>query len=231
MNRILVLPDIHLKFDRAERIIAAEGADSVICLGDVFDDFGDTPEQNKAAAEWLKNSLNKKNRIHLMGNHDLHYAKPNAFTICSGFTWEKHEVISTVLTKADWRKLRWFHLHKNFLFAHAGLTKQLFDGSVNWDLWRFLKRETTEANKALEKGNTHWVFRAGYSRGGSTPFGGLTWCDWGEFTPLDGIRQICGHTPGLGVRMKGDNICLDTHLNHYLIVKGRAVEIKSYADL
>ncbi len=39
----LILPDLHLKVEQADKIIKHVGADKIICVGDVFDDFGDNP--------------------------------------------------------------------------------------------------------------------------------------------------------------------------------------------
>jgi hypothetical protein len=70
--------------------------------------------------------------------------------------------------------------------------------------------------------------------------GGLVWCDFREFTPIPGLNQIFGHTPGnLGTTKRGQasiNICLDTcgrvaGVRHYLVIDGhtgdRQIEIKN----
>ena len=49
----LIIPDIHLQWNRADRIIQRENCDRVWLLGDYFDDYGDTVAQVEQACEWL----------------------------------------------------------------------------------------------------------------------------------------------------------------------------------
>ncbi len=49
----LIIPDIHLQWNRADRIIQQENCDRVWLLGDYFDDYGDTVAQAEQAREWL----------------------------------------------------------------------------------------------------------------------------------------------------------------------------------
>ena len=84
-RHVLIIPDIHLKWERVNRVINHVGADEIIFLGDYFDDFNDTPEQVDEMVSWLEHSAKQPNRIHLFGNHDMHYAFSDAGFQCSGF--------------------------------------------------------------------------------------------------------------------------------------------------
>jgi len=207
MPNILVIPDIHHKTRMADAILDApteHHIDYIVFLGDYFDDFGDTPAISARTAEWLKESLGKPNRIHLMGNHDLHYRywrheyMRNPYT---GWTSEKARAINDVLTPGDWDKLKWFHHEPagNWLFSHAGLHPDMLpplnsdDGEPN--VCDALATACARATRALELGGRHPLFRAGLARGGKQAVGGIVWLDWhSEFVPFH-FHQVVGHTP------------------------------------
>jgi len=93
--KIMIIPDIHTKFGIAETIIERENPDNVVFLGDYFDSFDDSLEVTEQTALWLKDSLEKKNRIHLLGNHDLSYLYPDTHP-CSGYSVGKLWTIKKV---------------------------------------------------------------------------------------------------------------------------------------
>lgn len=213
----LILPDIHHKCERAERIIKSEGADEVILLGDYFDDFNDTPEQVTETCEWLSMSVNKPNRIHLFGNHDTHYAYNYGTFKCSGFEQWKKFIVDDTVPRDVWEKLKWFHVLDNtWLITHAGLhntyiPKEIIpllsfhkDRPLFFNkLENFLNEEIEEGFKSAANNIPHWILNAGACRGGRQRFGGITWCDFQqELSPFIGLNQICGHTPNRTVRWK-----------------------------
>jgi len=229
---LLIIPDIHNKIDRAETIIKNAGADKVIFLGDYFDDFGDSHIDARKTAKWLKESLNKENRIHLWGNHDVCYAFPNnPYTRCTGFTESKNKAVQEELTEKEWSKLKFFHFEQGFLFTHAGLHSSYFPEN-NEDIDVFLNKESDYAFRLLKKNKSHYFFRAGYSRGGQIPFGGIIWCDFlREFIPNDNAKQIFGHTPQRIPTLKGNSLCIDTHLMHYAKVQNNVASYYEYKNL
>ena len=123
MNKItLIIPDLHLKWKQAEKIIASVGADEIILLGDYFDDFNDDPASVKETCEWLEASVAKPNRIHLFGNHDQHYAYPYRSFQCSGYAQWKYFIIHDSINPKLWDKVKWFHfLDNRWLLCHGGL--------------------------------------------------------------------------------------------------------------
>lgn len=198
--KTVIIPDIHLKTSFATRIINSEGADEVVLLGDVFDNYDDSPEENKRAAEWLNNILDDNRIIYLHSNHDCNYIGNNLDTACKGYTREKKTAIRSVLRSDIRSKVRYFHISQNVLFSHGGLHNSHIPYLINNDglnaISEFLNSEIKYADRYLyDRIGKHWIFEAGYCRSGRAPFGGLLWSDfYREFTHVKGLTQICGHT-------------------------------------
>lgn len=205
--RILILSDLHLRHHAAEELISKVEHDKVIFLGDYFDQFNDSPIQNQEAAQWLKESLTKENRIHLWGNHDIHYGLSSQFA-CSGYEQPKDYAINQVMQAEDWKKLKFWHYEDGFFFSHGGFKYQLFKGICSRQHFSTnLVNNTPE--KVLEVLNAEWMYAAnqlagnmwpvllapGMSRGGDFQHGGLLWCDVNEFHPIPNFNQVFGHTP------------------------------------
>jgi len=202
----LIIPDLHHRWEQAEKIISRVGADEIIFLGDYFDDFDDTPEMMMETCEWFEASVKKPNRIHLFGNHDIHYAYAYRTFECSGYTQWKYFIAQDNVSREAWDKLKWYHfLDDRWLLTHAGLHKFNVPGSIlkfRTDRPKFIKEiseyldhEAREGFKLAATNQGSWIFNAGHSRGGNQRVGGITWCDFGEFFPVRGINQIFGHTP------------------------------------
>ncbi len=198
----LILPDIHHKVDRADKIIQHVGADEVICLGDAFDDFDDTPEMVSHTAEWFVDFVNKPNHIFIGGNHDWHYAYDIPHLRCSGYEQWKSFIINDVVSKRDWEKMKFYHfLDGKWLLSHGGLHKFHLPKKIaelHADRPKFMNELeaylTEESYKAFREDS--WFLHAGHSRGGIQRVGGLTWCDHNqEMYPIIGLHQIYGHSP------------------------------------
>ena len=106
---ILVAPDIHLKHHLVEEFLKSVTYEKIIFLGDYFDDFHDDPYQNETTAKWLKRSIKKSDRVHLIGNHDLPYMFNGEGYFCSGYTNVKNKFINEVIKRPDWKKLKLYH--------------------------------------------------------------------------------------------------------------------------
>ena len=117
----LIVPDIHLRWRLVDGLIQDVGADHIIFLGDFFDQFNDTADQNRRQAVWLQGQLKLPNRTFLWGNHDLHYAHPSIHTECSGYSEGKCQAINEVMSSADWRRFQWHCWQDGWLISHAGL--------------------------------------------------------------------------------------------------------------
>lgn len=202
----LIIPDVHHKWATAEKIIALVPHDEVIFLGDYFDDFGDDPQMVRATAEWLTRSVELPNRIHLFGNHDVHYAFPCRTFRCSGYEQWKYLMIQDMVSRKVWDKLNWYHiLDGTWLLTHAGLHKRNLPKDIQAlhkkrpeflkRIGEYLDEELMHGFRAAADNKPHWIFNAGKSRGGVVPVGGITWCDFlREFHPIQGLHQMVGHT-------------------------------------
>jgi hypothetical protein len=196
MNELLVIGDIHNKIALADSYLRRFPDTPVIFMGDYFDDFGDDPSIARDTALWLKDSLSKPNRIHLIGNHDLPYMV-NGGVICPGWSREKNEAVNEILGPEDWDKFKFLHFDKGYYFSHAGLTMQWFGRPVDDTL------DYSHVEKVLE---TSWnnlkagmqcepIWAADKWRGGWHDIGGLLWCDWRALQHIEGVNQVVGHTP------------------------------------
>ena len=224
MKRTLIIPDVHTRFKVAEALIARENPDKTIFLGDYFDAFGDDAETAAQTAAWLKDSMGCKNRIHLLGNHDLAYMDPLGHT-CSGFTSSKLEAIRNI--GPDLTKLKdHYWMDEEWLCTHAGLSLTFYCryGREKLPVRQFL-RDITERDHSL-------LYDCGPARGGADPCSGILWCDYSEeFEEIRGTNQVFGHTRGMMPRKGSYHFCIDTELRHYGIYDGLAFEIKRNQDV
>lgn len=208
-NKItLIIPDLHHKWEKAEKIIAAVKHDDIVFLGDYFDDFNDTPDMVQDTADWLVGSVNKPNRVHLFGNHDIQYAFVYRKFQCAGYAqWKYFSIYDTVESKI-WDKVKFYHVLDNtWLLTHAGLHKSFMLDSISKlkndraaffkELSEYLDHEIRDGFRYIAEGHIKpCIFGAGHARFGSSPVGGVLWCDYNEeFGPVDGLNQIVGHTP------------------------------------
>ena len=210
MKKTLIIPDLHLRWQQAQKIIDTVKHDEIIFLGDFFDDFGDDPNSIGEMADWLEDSVRKPNRIHLFGNHDIHYAFADEHLQCSGYKQWKHFIIHDRYEKKDiWDKFKYYHiLDDKWFLAHGGLHEHWVPKEIlafNQDRPKFLRELQAYLDAEIIKSHREgsWVLHAGGARGGALPFGGLTWCDFErEFVPVKGLNQIVGHTPQAGYTAK-----------------------------
>lgn len=206
--KILIIPDIHTGFARAESIINYEEHDKIVFLGDYFDAFYDTLEGTKQVADWLKESLQQKNRIHLLGNHDLAYLDQKH--ICSGFTENKLAVIKD--SGVDLTKLEHYCWVGDWLCTHAGLSNDFYNAYNN---------HGKDVNTFLQEIDKERLYDVSVERGGMNAFGGIFWCDYNEFRDIDNLKQMFGHTKSNDVRHNHDLVkdsehyCIDTGLKNY----------------
>lgn len=180
IGKVLVIPDIHNRFGVAEAIIDKENPDKIIFLGDYFDSFGDESnvEMVSQTAQWLTNSVQKSNRIHLFGNHDLWYSHGVGYPYCSGNTQFKLFVIRQFIK--EWYKLKFHYWLDDWLCTHAGLSNPVYQKYQN-------EYSVSELMNDIErKGRTHpLVNLCGEVRGGAEgEIGGILWCDYSEFEDI-----------------------------------------------
>lgn len=230
----IFIGDVHHKIEIAERICQLEqDADEIVFIGDYLDDYGDSSIKTKKTCDWLIKSLKRPNRVHLIGNHDLHYFCLHEEIQGSGFgvdKWKRfcdHEVSK----KRD--RFKFFHISQGFLCSHAGIHPSLvhpIEGCApDW-----LKEQEENIWIYLDSRRVHPLVAVGRGRGGYSAHGGITWQDWNEeFECVSGMNQIVGHTRSRDndVRIKNGensiNYCIDTELKKYLEVIDGKVNIKN----
>lgn len=217
-TRTLVIPDIHTRIRLAESIIDYEPHDQIVFLGDYFDGYDDSLEITHQVAEWLYESMSKPNRIHLLGNHDLSYLNPDYR--CSGYSEGKRWAIKN--TKLNLNNLSHYYMIGNILLTHAGLSKEFYD-ECNYN-----SRMVGSFLDNMVRTNKTRLYNCSRVRGGLDSFSGILWCDFEEFVPIDGVRQIFGHTNDKAVRKIGDNYCIDTFGSSYAVIQNGEIEIKTF---
>lgn len=243
----LVFSDIHNRSKLVEPIISTLRArglafEKIIFLGDYFDSFGDTTGQAEETAEWLHESLQKEDRVHLIGNHDLPYLLidvnksrepfPKEY-YCPGYRPDKAAVIRNIITEEDLGKFKAMYFAADFLLSHAGIVERLIPADVrkygdtdDEAICNYVNLEYTQlvVNKGFRI-KKFPLFLAGSRMGHERP-GGVIWSDWeDEFLTTAGINQIVGHTPGAYMRTLNDigsvNHAVDTHNRHvYILTEG-----------
>jgi len=225
MSQLLVIGDIHNKVALAENYISRFPGVPVIFLGDYFDDFGDDPFIARNTAEWLKQSLSKPNRIHLLGNHDFPYSV-NGKVFCPGWTGEKNKAVNEVLTPEDWKQLKFFHYEKGYYFSHAGLRQHYYADPLTGEITpERLQKVLDQSIENLWGGlgfAAIWAVDA--YRGGFGPNGSLLWLDWRGLKHIEGVNQIVGHTPAQKIvktvnkNKNSIHYKVDTFLNEVLLL-------------
>lgn len=246
-KRVLIIADIHQDVRKASKIIKAEAADEIVCLGDWFDSFFfDSDYDVKQTCKHLLDFFNLKNAHTLWGNHDLHYFYPSEHTICSGYSGDKEVAIDELLGLLKHhlsKKFKWWIQIDDFTCTHAGISETHFHPFFKLDrIGQWLDKEAEVAKIRLDTLQPHWFYGAGKGRSGKLDKGGIVWLDFErEFEPVEGLKQIVGHSFKKNVRphhLEGSpnpndwsNICIDCNLNQYLIIHNKKIEVKNYTDL
>jgi len=248
-KRVLIVADPHQDMARLRHILGEEKYDLCLVLGDWWDSFDyDTDRDVRATCEVLKQHIYKPNFFTLFGNHDLHYLFDNKYTICSGYEGRKHKVIKSSLGNelGEIRdKFKWYFWIDDYLCTHAGIhqyhippmTELTKPGISAW-----LDDQAGFADRSIISDNYHWFYLAGAARGGRVNFGGITWLDFNrEFKPIEGIKQIVGHTTQKCVLnhiddgnvdlTKSNDLCIDCNLVEYLIIEDGKLEVKKFKEL
>ncbi len=223
MPKTVIIPDIHTKFSAAEFVIGREKPDRTVFLGDYFDSYYETESDTHNTAQWLYESLQNKDRTHLIGNHDLSYMAANPRLKCSGFSESKQFIINKY--KIPWEQLRPYCYVGDYLCTHAGISRNFFEQYATTGLAEFIA-ESDEDVMHLDDGRYRdRFFQAGTLRGGTAGCGGIFWCDYDEFEDIAGTRQVFGHTRADDVRQTEHHICLDTGLNHYAVHENGKIRV------
>lgn len=234
----LVFGDIHNKTGIVDRVVEYEKPEQIVCLGDYFDDFGDSVVDAERSAVWLRNKI-EAGWIMLLGNHDAAYMA-SAFRkyidvrpfMCSGYSRNKSDAINKIMRRKHWLDMKLWTTLGKYVLTHAGFNHRfihpLHGLSEEWlrSMHGRVMRETF-----VENSPWNILTYCAPGRGGRDPYSGILWQDWAEFKPTPGVSQIFGHTPGPEPRYISEessfNVCIDTHLKHYIVYEaGKPLIIK-----
>lgn len=234
-DRCLLVFDIHQNVRWLDRILNREldSVTHVLLGGDYFDAYSSEADGAGAMAQRLRSlreQLDSKLTV-LLGNHDIQYleALPWAVehiqpefnlrhAIGEQFSYHRAQEIASILSPSFWNECRLFQMVNGHFVSHAGMRANLWPGGLRGsDALKRLDLHCTEVLKNLDE--DHPILATGFSRGGSTPSGGITWMDFDfEFQENElPWPQIVGHTAPINpnlkgldrARRKGDTWCLD----------------------
>ena len=214
-NSYLIWSDTHLRYKLLLTFLDKHGYqfDKVILLGDYFHNWTDNVDQNIEMARLLKEKfLYDDKYICLLGNHCVSHCYGTNYTYCSGFTKEKHIAVNSFLTRRDWNRFKDYCYINNWLISHAGFNVHIYPYlALGFDAAQ-LDLQIAKGHKLALNNQRSEIYGAGMSRGGNQIYGGHTWQDFDELTPLPNVRQIIGHSEHKNVMVK------------YLNKKGRIVK-------
>ena len=207
--RTLIIPDVHQKLGKVEKILENNTFDRLVSLGDWFDDFYDTSMQARKTAEYIIDLFSKhgENFTWLLGNHDIPYLFPSMYDYyaCSGNTREKVRAIQEVFGGCSMPlgyKVELAHVVKvegclDIVLSHAGVSEDHFAMPfVDCVTSQAVLDRCEQAFRNLKLLFQDPILCAGHARGGRDGVGGITWLDWhDEFQPVASISQIVGHSP------------------------------------
>lgn len=227
MSRVLVVPDSHLKIEVIENGIALakkHRADTIVLLGDYFDDWDSVPRQYHDMIDYLKILLRTTpNVIPLIGNHEFSYM--TTFH-CSGYNRSVAKELEDMLNN-DMRFL-YAAAIDGVLYTHAGVCMQwLRNNKIITQNDLRLKLPTKSGADLLESKINEAPARVfadvGPARGGYTHPSPI-WADLTEAIadPVP-VKQVVGHTPVKQIENIGRIWFVDVYSNmnednEYLLV-------------
>lgn len=241
MSKVLVVPDPHLKTSVIEKGLELAdklNCDTVVILGDYFDDWDAPLSKYVEMRDYLKNLLkHRPNVFPLIGNHELSYIG----WPCSGYKAEAVHIVKPLI-EDDYR----FLLHIDIdgvLYTHAGVTRSwirdnkiIQENTVRYHMGKVNGAAiTSEHLERLEKFDLY--AQAGPARGGRMCPSPL-WADLDELVvdPLGKFTQVVGHTPVNQIEKLGNCWFTDVYSNgnvsdEYLVVNEGIPEIVHYNEL
>jgi predicted phosphodiesterase len=212
MNKTLVIGDLHGDVELYKKAKLQFDSHDIILLGDYLDSFKYTRRQQLELIELILKdikTLGEKRSIQaLKGNHELSYLMPERMR-CSGYAssfgahliplfGDMHRLLKPYILIPDFK----------MLLTHAGLSKRLLP--VESNCLTDINLLTMWLDQQIRDIDYGFVYNIGIARGGVDEIGGIFWCDWQwDFTPIEGITQVFGHTPGVSIRQKSNNWNVD----------------------
>lgn len=191
----LIVGDLHGKLEVVKQALATPH--NVVFVGDYLDSYTESIDLQIQTLDTVLDAIeNNGDRVQgLIGNHEMSYLEPGLGMRCSGFSPVTDMHVMTRFSRM-YHKLKCYTWVDNFLISHAGVSQ-----------WLLNNKGYSSVHEYLDDGN---YYQIGVNRGGTSPVGGLFWCDWRfEFEPIADVPQIVGHTRGSHIRRMGNSYCID----------------------
>jgi len=210
--KTVIIGDLHGRYEVVEEILTDPSFwdHNIVFIGDYLDSYDRKAIEQihtlDLILEAIKTSDGKVKA--LLGNHEMAYLDRNM--VCSG---NSNEVSVALISRDLSPLLSYLWLEDDILLTHAGISQNLLN-NVDYSLMEYLAAGEFK--------------QIGYARGGRDAYGGLYWCDWWqEFEPVEGVRQVVGHSnyrpinADPGIVTKGENYNIDClrRVNQVLIVE------------
>ncbi len=219
----LIIPDIHENVGQLRKILDQHGSKGrPVLLGDLFDSL--VPQSTTLTLKLLDELL-QRDALICLGNHDAHYLYNSVRLRCSGYSMRRSlEIHQHAALFKEWKnRAKLYHEVDGWMLSHAGFhTTVLREATEEFSLPEASEQALSHAD--LWRGD-HILLAAGHARGGFHPVGGPMWLDWNDFEPVEGMKQIVGHTTAEYPRWNGQNLCLDTGLRHVGLLDGGTLEV------
>lgn len=203
MMKFIAIGDIHGR-DVWKKIDISK-YDKVIFVGDYVD--GPLPDATVITnlQEIIELKKNNEDKVVLLtGNHDIQYMFWD-YSVpfkCSGYRDNIQHILTALFNETP-EYFQAAYQIDNFLFTHAGVTngwfnycKEIIEEYQNKFETKTLADTLNIIFRSKDMRILHFVGHIG-QRGGSHPYGGITWADKQEtkYDCLDGYHQVVGHTP------------------------------------
>ena len=216
----LIIPDVHGKrfwtLEQLEKFIKSQFG-MIVCLGDYFDSFDKTIDEQIELFEELCMLKEKypKNVIMLWGNHCIQYSlkrNPDFKKQYAGFQYKYMYRISDLIEK-HFNKLQFAYSYNKYLFTHAGLSHTCLNALIAYDE-DYPKECNDDLVRLLNYNHREHYFNTFKYNGGSDKFDGILWIrpeSLEKDLPKLDMIQVVGHTyQEYGVNITKNVIYCDT---------------------
>lgn len=215
--KTVIVGDLHGRYEIVEEVLTWDH--NIVFIGDYVDSYDRKPVEQLRTLDLILEAVKTSDgKVQaLIGNHEMGYMDPRMS--CSRQSIEVQvELFSRNLSSL----LPYLWLEDDILLTHAGISQKLLN-NVDYNLMEY-----------LVAGHFKQI---GRYRGGSDAVGGLYWCDWWEeFEPVEGARQVVGHTAHRpidadpGIVTKGENYNIDclSRVNQVLIVEDGVISYEEF---
>lgn len=203
MNTVVV-GDLHGRLNVAKKVVSEFENHQLVFVGDYVDSWTASRAQQLELVKYILDlCVNRPNTVALAGNHEFSYFSDKY--ACSGFSKAFKNDLRPLIPQMK-KEFRYYTVVNDWLITHAGVSAY----------WLDVEHATLhEVVETIERSPEAKLLECGWARRGHVPCGGPLWCDyWAEFKPINGIKQIFGHTEyrrgdSKGIINIGDNYNID----------------------